>query len=1027
MLRYIKEAILAPILEYWTIFLGFILLIVGGVFFFQVANISHLTDFLVLILLPIGIICGYFLYRSILETVSENMFGDTFGSLLTILAGIFSVVYIQGKQWNDSQNSNNIVYLILSSLLWITGIHLIFQTYSLGSGKTIKHLIRELRFSERQKLDWLQEGKADYTVEVFKLSRIPYDISSINKDAEAPQKISSVLKKYFSHRRKSDKQRVMILVGSFGTGKSTALVNSVIRQLNNPFHGHSIPIYVKLRDCFKEEYLSDKEELKKAFFDDICKQYNLSSSYSETLYTFHQNRKVVYIFDGVNEILQMTQSDKLPEAEAQSFINFLYSFSAGNDCIISFYPMPGIITSQSLSIDNPNRKYQMYGIYGIAEAEKLKRSSNINKNILDSVALFRMYEMVKKEDKEVKTTYDLIENTLETRLDSLIAGSTTEMDKLEKLVEEYLFNTDNASFATPYSPIPGVKDETYDELCDMRILQEVYDEHDDNSVIGYRFCHILIYEFFVARVILKKLENFKKSDSTGSKIELLLRNSENNAYLEHMHIIETNRLIMEKLDVDRQDILIKCLIPNPSDATQDEETQLKYYAFLLDVGMDASIISSHVGGFLNNIDTICNYKNEKLKIILLELFDVTVLKKIVSGLETAMENWDTSFVALKREFYQKIFSISKKHTNERIVESLNEELYEQYLLEEYIAEIRKTKKNQKETSNEAFKKAFNKRLSEHYGTIILYIAAIILNISQVAMHTYNYFSFDGERAVMPYILIGIAKVVALILCICSMLAYFKQMIYNVEVYGQALSDISATVPISEVLCGFDNSKDSTKWLLVVDWLKNRPSIIIMLIWLLTNLWGPRIILEFIGLGNMTGSMYEWLFVMAVELITFFVVFPKYSSFSFWKKKKAQGKHIVFWEALLILGGIFFIFTGAISILLPPIVCFIVVVIIAALIYISLSVFSWNRIISGNEKDKRIITALHKQVQQDKEDISDTFNKLSSLGQIRFLEWLQSRSQKFNQTIEKIDDKTWIPKSDKVMVQLMNMIKGTTSK
>lgn len=355
-------------------------------------------------------------------------------------------------------------------------------------------------------------------------------------------------------------------------------------------------------------------------------------------------------------------------------------------------------------------------------------------------------------------------------------------------------------------------------------------------------------------------------------------------------------------------------------------------------------------------------------------------------------------------------------------------LYKQYLMEEYVAELLKLYRKKKKPLSDK-EKALKIRISEHVSTIILYIAAILLNVLQCVLLVFCFMNNDRALWLGTYVPIALVKVIALIFCICSMAAYYKQMYYNVEVYGQALSDISATMPIEEVLKSFGSKEKTADWTIIVDWLRNRPSIVILLIWLLTCIWSPRVVLEFLGQTQVLNTVWEWLFMFLIEITAFGSLFPKRSSFSYWywngykKNGNTRETHVIFWEALLVFGGLFFLFPGILSVLVDPWPCFIIIAIIAFIIYFTLAVFSWNRILSNRKRDKRYLTDLHKLVQNDEnsENIRVIFNKMSSLGQIRFLEWLQSGAAYFGDVIADIDDKNWIPKSDKVMVQMMNMI------
>lgn len=286
------------------------------------------------------------------------------------------------------------------------------------------------------------------------------------------------------------------------------------------------------------------------------------------------------------------------------------------------------------------------------------------------------------------------------------------------------------------------------------------------------------------------------------------------------------------------------------------------------------------------------------------------------------------------------------------------------------------------------------------------------------------------------------KITGLIFWLCSYLAWRKQQDTDIEVYGQIMTDISSRIPLSEYLNRIFKKHDKD-YRIIVNWLRNRPSIPIMTMYLCMNIGCMPILmpglLNRISGGNITEYAKGWIsliFVFLIPILSFVCLIP-WSSYQYkWHLRKESSKPAL-WRWWIVFCVVLFILPTVFSVLFVPWLCTTLVVVLGAII-ICLLIYSSKKTIREMEsQDRTLSTRLHADsidfINAESSNSADlskginkNFNLLSSQGQIRYLEWLEvaiGHNRKYMNIRNEItlENEQWKPKSDQVFVQMMHLL------
>lgn len=394
-----------------------------------------------------GVIAGALLaFRILLEKMKESFFTAIIGAIATFLVSI----QLFQSTFQFFENAFPMYWqrylLILSYAAFGVFWFYYWGYYPLSTKILIDAMSRSLGYNERIASDWVKEGITDYSLEVFPLERvIPQDVAhlSVQMNGVKREILTSALDKYYNKKPIAAKaQEALILIGGFGAGKSTALAKSALKQLKSYKHYGEIPVYVKLRDWLRDD-IFDKEQphnIYKSNRDEIDYYINQLSTtivgnmdsdnkdnIKKILISLHESRRIVYVFDGLNELLQRSLDDQnqISEQRAKDLCTFLYQFCAGNRCIISMCEIPGVLTTRSILLNQTACYYLVYAVDGVSAKDiGKKRIGDWSWNYYHSVALFRLAQNeISKGNASPKTMYELLESYVQRQIENEIISS----------------------------------------------------------------------------------------------------------------------------------------------------------------------------------------------------------------------------------------------------------------------------------------------------------------------------------------------------------------------------------------------------------------------------------------------------------------------------------------------------------------------------------------------------------------------------------------------------------------------------
>ena len=532
-----------------------------------------------------GVIAGALLaFRTLLEKMKESFFTAIIGAIATFLVSI----QLFQSTFQFFENAFPMYWqrylLILSYAAFGVFWFYYWGYYPLSTKILIDAMSRSLGYNERIASDWVKEGITDYSLEVFPLERvIPQDVAhlSVQMNGVKRELLKSALDKYYNKKPIAAKaQEVLILIGGFGAGKSTALAKSVLKQLKSYKHYGEIPVYVKLRVWLRDD-IFDKEQphnIYKSNRDEIDYYINQLSTtivgnmdsdnkdnIKKILISLHESRRIVYVFDGLNELLQRSLDDQnqISEQSAKDLCTFLYQFCAGNRCIISMCEIPSILTTRSVLLNQTACYYLIYAVDGVSAKDiGKKRIGDWSWNYYHSVALFRLAQNeISKGNASPKTMYELLENYVQRQIENeIISSEEVKHCKKELIIlfEERVnlirnkgllnkHDSIDSYYTSPYSYIyekesivngkaedatsvieehnrERARERYLSALVNCRILYRTEttteEKQNDNPVkiiYNYHFCHILVYEYVMVEYILNKLNLLDKKLSQALK------------------------------------------------------------------------------------------------------------------------------------------------------------------------------------------------------------------------------------------------------------------------------------------------------------------------------------------------------------------------------------------------------------------------------------------------------------------------------------------------------------------------------
>lgn len=830
----------------------------------------------------------------------------------------------------------------------------------------------------KKQINWLT-GERDispqFDIKLIKVNTIPQSPDSVsgNEYTRLDKQIRHFGKG--TYRRKTEKHG-MIVIGDFGTGKSTALLNYVKSQacmrLVCP---NSIPVYVKLKDMLETEEIQNIIKSPEIFEIDMNKireraytyslQNNEQDDIKKPLNQLFQEGRILFLFDGLNELLLKTRDSKNERAQlAESIIRFIDALVLDNRFILTTCSHPDVITSRMMRYKKEDETeairtdidiYVIKGVeqktwkliwnlirkedecisshgesvalYWLCKDEKRKKVNNMD---LDTQIVMQQYE----DSKENGQANHIIHKTLSkyvkmkqrdgipiSEKDNAIMYKILDYNARREICKEQSHNLTAFVLLERYAQRKLTKEQK--KIIEghlIRLIETIMSQDNREGTLFPSFiinadsdlaylreqpffqkqeqadkfttCHTLFYEYMIAlylRSILKDEKQF---------IKFLMRSEEQQ---------EKSIEIIDQLHIrDAFKMLIVDVFVNGNE--EEKENCKKRIKEMVDKVKSNDNVFYDVLLLLAKIkDEILQYTKDKR----LDLIDDVVLKELLKKFETEQDNGKNSPIqkvmengmgtapnAQKQQYGNNFpilqFMVNKlvtdqtgqKHQYEQLLANtmngqwtqirIQRELFSYYLeqykewpkmddknfatycMQEYQAEMLKINKY-KDLINEEPKNTsysfFCMRIKDIKRKLISYCVLFILLFFEIALFVIT----ATEGIHYPAI---ITKAIGCVILFIALFAGIKQFVKNEEYYGWALGNFSRDEPIYEVLRDFlgEKADDKKAAVIIGDWFKNRPSIIFLLISVVTvlfthNLFPKRFISP------------EWSFVLEI-LIAF---------------------------------------------------------------------------------------------------------------------------------------------------------------
>ena len=884
------------------------------------------------------------------------------GSIICFLAVAVIVTFVDYFIWisNDKNKVMSITALatvapalvkaaveknIVMGLLVICISVSLFLTlwFVLGRERNSKDIIKNISSKMHEfydiNIDWIKGhgSKELYPISVAHVNTIPNNQSSVTSIKN--ENLMKVLNRYgkgtFFQKNAKDS---MLLIGDFGSGKSSALLQYVKLQLDQLVMPKRIPVYIRLTDLIDEELLQEiqnedplasgenqlsRDALRNKVFEKYYAKENDTSI--ATFFTgLHKKQRVMYLFDGFNEVLQRANgSNKEKRQLAKVVLELIQKLAHDNFYVLSTCTYPNIITNALLEDDAKNT--EIYVIQGIELDKDQIESQKKNKyeSILNSsVASYRLSKQkehasiqdesnVSKVKSKYPTPYALLERFAkkEGRINSDDADQEEVLRKdLNRIVEDNLEQRNNL-----YLSLNIGNREAY--LMQTRMFQK-----DSRTT-----CHALFFEYMLAQYArgLLNEEAFVRFFIGEKKEEQLVFKSP--------HIADAFKMMVTDIfvngDPDEQEscktrivALYNCIL-----GYEDPELEKRFLLLLSRIKDEINLYNSesNVESFGIDYDKMLSNKAKELvegatisgRFQIYKLFSKNNEEKCENNdpLKEAFENKYGIKKLLKEALDEKWTHVGiQRQIIHKYIETENawpdnsECRLNKYLMQEYPAELIDLDESIKKTGKSDLYTPFLRTrirgirytTNRWYALLILFLAAQI-----IAFLTMNGIHFPAL----------IIKIIGILLAIGSCWAWNKQLWKNEEYYGLALGDFSSYEPIYEVVKVVLNKKengatDDHATIVVGDWLKNRPSIIFLLATVISVIYSHTLLQSWgmpVGWANSIEIILATLllFVCCIPLSTW-----KYMKTIYKEKKKED-----IWSIVLVL------FLLAIVVIVMPIV------------------------------------------------------------------------------------------------------------
>lgn len=840
-------------------------------------------------------------------------------------------------------------------------------------------LLKDATHSEywklRQDNDVVNTRDYNIPIGVFQVQTIPQSQESITGI-----KTVNIQKALLAYSKGSyletNKKKRLIIFGDFGSGKTTSLLSFAITQLDKSvFFPSFFPVYIKLSDFISHEDISilrEKEMDIKSLADKKFESLLISDLFNDNkddLKSLWDNKKILFLFDGLNEIIQ--REDSLAESKDSNMLvsnifELLEDISCKNSYVVSTCSYPDIITSQSLA-DYLDDKCDIYVVNGVILDEKqLKHQKPYETQVSSCVTSYKLNKKYKKDEAEYignrkPTPYSLLEKHVDKE-------AAHQNERLDDIVKELI---DTKRYTISYPPI------ILDEIKDKALRSSCLFIGTHNS---YCIKHILIYEYLLATYLLK-YDVFphslnEESGNSDQFVQFFLGDGINPPIFDQLHIRDTFIMLTVEVMVNQSDEVKTQYMYNIQSmlaSLKEEEDNSQRIKFLLLLSEIQDIIFLYNEDnnqiepvFIKALDDAAYSENGVPDQKAILLFDEKTwivpfkINKLYKYNKTETEKLlDAAFkrdwvcLGLKRdilnyyldheknpnwiecgafkdfcmeEYPAEMLNLNRKIKEKRLQESLPDSTSMTHNSDEE-AKNGNTEDSQKGPIDLSF---FKLRIREIKHSTLFYK---IIGASLFIQIFISLFMQDSIRWVSFAI-----KMLGFILFICSYLAWRKQLWKNEEYYGWALADFSRDEPLLVTLSSIipDTSNDPKRTnrrkharVIIADWLKNRPSIIYLLFTSISLLF----------VHNMVNSLFSIdinIFIsLLAELILAVIVYMVFCiPFSTLKYLKNASKKTVIGMGLLLFFVIFIlpILTTTLAITYWGLIVIIVFVILGLLVF-----------------------------------------------------------------------------------------------
>lgn len=235
-----------------------------------------------------------------------------------------------------------------------------------------------------------------------------------------------------------------------------------------------------------------------------------------SLLTLHENRRLIYIFDGMNELLQRNVKDKdnTDKQYARNIMEFLYRFANGNPCIISMCEMRDVITTRSICMDEAD-KYQIYAVKGVRLNKKETQTLQEKRWMQKLVSNVALYRLAANADSQTQTRFSLLEKYVIKQIESELVNVNDSSEcrhAIRKTIESVWKK--EGFLQSPYGgyEVDDENEKWFRYLSNTKLFY--CDAEGDRC---YHPGHILIHEFFLADYAMNKF--FNNEEQTPGLIE----------------------------------------------------------------------------------------------------------------------------------------------------------------------------------------------------------------------------------------------------------------------------------------------------------------------------------------------------------------------------------------------------------------------------------------------------------------------------------------------------------------------------